>query len=116
MPISREKKQNPRVFYWKIFILQKYDITVPFTCTTDACSETASVISTKSVASNFNNIFQSESEESVTVDMDTSGLLINRLEKILTLTMKSSQTDHCNVILELQSVLNTLNVERIKKN
>ena len=29
--------------------------------------------------------------------------------------MNSSQTAHCNVILEIQSVLNTLTVERIKK-
>ena len=92
----------------------KYEISVPFTGTTDACSETASVLSTKSVTSNINNLLQSENA-SVIVDTESSELLIARIEKILTLTMKSSQTAHCNVILEIQSVLNNLNMDRLKK-
>ena len=90
----------------------KYEITVPYIGTNDVCSEITSVLSTKSVTSNMNNFLQSEIASEI-VDIDSSELLIDRIEKILTLTMKSSQTAHCNVILEIQSVLNNLNIHMI---
>ena len=90
----------------KINLMVNKKIAISFFITIDketfmeTCSETTSNVSTKTVSSKVACITESHSE-TVTIASKPSGYMINSLEKILSLTMTSSQTAYFNVILEI---------------
>jgi len=100
----RVSKKIPSKLPISISVLDKNTII-------EKCSDTASNVSTRSVSSKVDCFTQTHTN-TVTIPSTPSSDLIDRLEYILCLTMRSTQTAHCNVILEIQSVLSTLILER----